>query len=127
MPPVTKIEVNNQLESFLNGVPGEIQLIVRPLLNPFIEAIEMVAGDPDDLTRAAEAWRDAASQVRDVAREQKSEVAKTREQWKGEASDAFGRKLDAVGKNLEDVAKNLSRTLRTCSSRRRRVVPKQRT
>lgn len=110
MPPAGKIEVNNQLESFLNGVPSEVQAIVRPLTSPFIEAIEMVAGDPDDLTRAAEVWRDAASQVRLVAEEQKSDVAKTREQWKGQASDAFGHKLDGVGKNLEDVAKNLDDT-----------------
>jgi WXG100 family type VII secretion target len=105
-----KIEVNNQLESFLNGVPGEIQSIVRPLADPFIEAIEMVSGDPDDLTRAAEVWRSAAGQVRDVADQQKADVARTREHWKGEASDAFGKKLDEVGQTLEGVSKNLEET-----------------
>jgi WXG100 family type VII secretion target len=105
-----RIEVNNKLENCLNGLPGEIQSIVRPLADPFLEAIEMVSGDPDDLTRAAEVWRGAAGQVRTIADQQKADVAKAREQWQGSASDAFGKMLGETGTTLGDIAKNLDET-----------------
>jgi len=103
-------EVNTKLENMLNGLPHEVQSIVRPLTSPFLEAVEMVSGDPDDLCRAAEVWQSAASQVRDLRSQHISDVRNVRERWKGESSDAFCGRAQQVGDSLEGVAENLDGT-----------------
>jgi WXG100 family type VII secretion target len=110
MSPSDTVEVNNKIEVFLNGCPGPIQGIIRPLLNPLLEAIDWVAGDPDDLIRAADVWEKAAGEVRSVLGDQTSNRQTLTGLWQGPASTQFGTKMDEIEKAIEAIAQNVQDT-----------------
>lgn len=110
MSPSTTVEVNNKIETFLNGCPGPIQGIIRPLLTPFLEAIDWVAGDPDDLIRAADAWEKAATDIRAIVSDEASARAQVTGVWQGPAADRFNQRLTEVEEQVEQLAQNVQDT-----------------
>jgi uncharacterized protein YukE len=110
MSPSTTVEVNNKIETFLNGCPGPIQGIIRPLLTPFLEAIDWVAGDPDDLIRAADAWEKAATDIRAIVSDEASARQTVTGVWQGPAADKFNGRLTEIEEQVEQLAQNVQDT-----------------
>ncbi len=110
MTPSTTVEVDNKIETFLNGCPGPIQGIIRPLVNPLLECIDWVAGDPDDLIRAADVWDRAAAEVRAIADEQGTSRATVNGVWQGPANEKFNGRLTEVEEAIRKIAQNVQDT-----------------
>ncbi|GAA1313282.1 WXG100 family type VII secretion target [Saccharothrix xinjiangensis] len=110
MSPSTTVEVNNKIETFLNGCPGPVQGVIRPLLTPFLEAIDWVAGDPDDLIRAADAWEKAATDIRAIVSDEASARQAVTGVWQGPAADSFNSKLSEIEEQVDQLAQNVQDT-----------------
>lgn len=110
MSPSTTVEVNNKIETFLNGCPGPVQGIIRPLLTPFLEAIDWVAGDPDDLIRAADAWDKAATDIRAIVSDEAGARQAVSGVWRGPAADSFNGRLAEVEDQVTQLAQNVQDT-----------------
>jgi WXG100 family type VII secretion target len=110
MSPSETVEVNNKIETFLNGCPGPVQAIIRPLLSPLLEAIDWVAGDPNDLIRAADVWDKASNEIRDIATDQTSSRQTVMGLWQGPASEGFDKRMTEIEKAFGQIAQNVQDT-----------------
>lgn len=104
MPTETVTRAQNHFEQYVGSIPEPIGSFLLALLSPFEEALEFVAGDPDDLVRAAEVWSNAAEQVRAVAEEQQYGRSVLGETWTGDGNAAFDSQLRQFEQAVEQLA-----------------------
>ena len=102
------------IEDLLDWIPSEGRGFVRGLLNPVVQLLYEVSGDPDDLMRGAQVWNDQVAQVQQVGTEVAEDVQLVVANWEGEASDAFQAAMaeivEAIG-NLAEAVRGTSELL----------------
>ena len=102
------------IEDLINWIPSEGRGFVRGLLNPVVQLLYEVSGDPDDLMRGAQVWNDQVAQVQEIGTEINEDVQLVVANWEGEASDAFQTAMaeivEAIG-NLAEAVKGTSEML----------------
>lgn len=94
-------------EQIVAGTPDPFKPLSQAVLWPLEQLLELVAGEPDDLMRAAELCRTTAEAVRDIAGEQIGDRSRLRSAWSGEAAESFHASMEAVEAAIEELARAL--------------------
>lgn len=95
-------------EQFVAAVPDPLKGFARAVLTPFEELLELVAGDPDNLTRAAEVFQRASVTVAGIAEQQRQDRARLQPPvWQGATADAFQQTMADVERAIEELAEGL--------------------
>ncbi|HET6504863.1 MAG TPA: RHS repeat-associated core domain-containing protein [Amycolatopsis sp.] len=70
-------------------------------VGPLKEALDKLAGDPDQITANSETWKNIAKELGDVATDLGNEVQTDVQSWTGPAADAYRQRADEVTKMLQ--------------------------
>ncbi|MET7875830.1 WXG100 family type VII secretion target [Micromonospora profundi] len=97
-------------EQIVSGTPDPFKPLSNAVLWPFEQLLELVAGEPDDLMRAAERCLTVGAAVREIADEQVQQRARLRGSWKGDAAESFNASMESVEEAIEDLARGLDGT-----------------
>ncbi|WP_236796622.1 RHS repeat-associated core domain-containing protein [Amycolatopsis sp. GM8] len=76
-------------------------------VGPLKEALDALAGDPDQITAHSETWKNIAKEVGDVSTDLANQVKADVQSWTGPGADAYR-------KQAEEVAKTLAGTAQAC-------------
>jgi WXG100 family type VII secretion target len=98
------------IEDLLDWIPSEGRGFVRGLLNPVVQLLYEVSGDPDDLMRGAQVWADQVGQVREVGSEISQDVSQVVATWEGQASEAFQAAMTEIVEAIENLAEAVKGT-----------------
>ncbi|MFC8300344.1 WXG100 family type VII secretion target [Micromonospora orduensis] len=97
-------------EQIVSGTPDPFKPLSNAVLWPFEQLLELVAGEPDDLMRAAQLCLDTGAAVREIAGEQIQDRARLRGYWSGDAAESFHASMASVEEAIEELAKGLDGT-----------------
>ncbi len=98
-----------RIEQWL-GPAGAAYSIVKPIVEFLSDPLDSVTGDPDGLKEKAQAWRDAATQVGNLADDELSARTDLLSYWGGEAADSFNAELTQLNQSLRDIAEHFTGT-----------------
>ncbi|MEW2441442.1 WXG100 family type VII secretion target [Micromonospora marina] len=97
-------------EQIVSGTPDPFKPLSNAVLWPFEQLLELVAGEPDDLMRAAQLAMTAGEAVRRIAGDQVADRARLRGAWDGDAADKFHASMQSIEDAMDDLAKGLDGT-----------------
>jgi WXG100 family type VII secretion target len=97
-------------EQVVSGTPDPFKPLSEAVLWPFEQLLELVAGEPDDLMKAADVCRTMTEAVRAVAAEQTGDRGRLRGAWEGDAAESFHASLESLEEAVEELAKGLDGT-----------------
>ena len=97
-------------EQIVSGTPDPFKPLSNAVLWPFEQLLELVAGEPDDLMRAAQLALTTGDAVRRIAGDQVADRARLRGAWDGDAADKFHASMESVEEAIEELAKGLDGT-----------------
>ncbi|MER5608646.1 WXG100 family type VII secretion target [Micromonospora tulbaghiae] len=97
-------------EQIVSGTPDPFKPLSNAVLWPFEQLLELVAGEPDDLMRAAQLAMTTGEAVRQIAGDQIADRARLRGAWDGDAADKFHASMQSIEDAMEDLAKGLDGT-----------------
>ncbi|NES13338.1 MULTISPECIES: WXG100 family type VII secretion target [Micromonospora] len=97
-------------EQIVSGTPDPFKPLSQAVLWPFNELLELVAGEPDDLMRAAQLALSTGEAVRQLAGDQIADRARLRGAWDGDAAEKFHASMESVEEAIEELAKGLDGT-----------------
>ncbi|MFG1867568.1 WXG100 family type VII secretion target [Micromonospora arborensis] len=97
-------------EQIVSGTPDPFKPLSNAVLWPFEQLLELVAGEPDDLMRAAQLCLTTGEAVREIAGEQVADRARLRGAWTGDAAESFHASMQSVEEAIEELAKGLDGT-----------------
>ena len=73
-------------------------------VGPLKEALDKLAGDPDQVHAYSETWKNISKEVSSVAQDLAAQVKKDIESWEGGSADAYRKQAEEVAKTLEGAA-----------------------
>ncbi|MFB9932266.1 RHS repeat-associated core domain-containing protein [Amycolatopsis halotolerans] len=73
-------------------------------VGPLKEALDKLAGDPDQVHAYSETWKNVAKEVSSVSQDLAAQVKKDIESWEGGSADAYRKQAEEVAKTLEGAA-----------------------
>lgn len=73
-------------------------------VGPLKEALDKLAGDPDQVHAYSETWKNVSKEVSSVAQDLAAQVKKDIESWEGGSADAYRKQAEEVAKTLEGAA-----------------------
>jgi len=97
-------------EQIVSGTPEPFKPLSNAVLWPFEQLLELVAGEPDDLMRAAQLCLDTGAAVREIAGDQIADRARLRGAWTGDAAESFHASMESVEAAIEELAQGLDGT-----------------
>ncbi|MFJ8579117.1 WXG100 family type VII secretion target [Micromonospora sp. NPDC093277] len=97
-------------EQIVSGTPDPFKPLSNAVLWPFEQLLELVAGEPDDLMRAAQLALTTGEAVRQIAGDQIADRARLRGAWDGDAAEKFHASMESVEEAIEELAKGLDGT-----------------
>ncbi|MER7455568.1 WXG100 family type VII secretion target [Micromonospora sp. NPDC126480] len=97
-------------EQIVSGTPDPFKPLSNAVLWPFEQLLELVAGEPDDLLRAAQLCLTTGEAVREIAGEQIADRARLRGAWSGDAAESFHASMQSVEEAIEELARGLEGT-----------------
>lgn len=97
-------------EQIVAATPDPFQGLARELLYWVAQPLEWVAGEPDELMRAAQVCQSTCTVVRAMRAEQVGDRSRLRAEWRGDASDAFQSSMELLEEAMEDLAQGLDST-----------------
>ncbi|MFD2763775.1 WXG100 family type VII secretion target [Micromonospora eburnea] len=97
-------------EQIVSGTPDPFKPLSQAVLWPFEQLLELVAGEPDDLMRAAQLALTTGEAVRQIAGDQIADRARLRGAWDGDAAEKFHASMESVEEAIEELAKGLDGT-----------------
>ncbi len=97
-------------EQIVSGTPDPFKPLSQAVLWPFGQLLELVAGEPDDLMRAAQLALTTGEAVRQIAGSQIADRARLRGAWDGDAADKFHASMESVEEAIEALAEGLNGT-----------------
>ncbi len=103
-------QYSNELEQTFNSLPGWVQSPLRPIYDKMDEGLKWVAGNPDDLLKAGQAYVALGTQVQKLAQQQQTDRGKLSGRWTGDAYEAFSRKMQEVEQNLGKLGEATGKT-----------------
>ncbi|MEU7754338.1 WXG100 family type VII secretion target [Micromonospora sp. NPDC049101] len=87
-----------------------LDALLYPFVWPLLQLLELCVGDPDQLDAHAGAWRNAATQLRQVAEQERQGLDALRPEWTGQAAEAYAKRIDALVQGLDAAAGEMART-----------------
>ncbi|MFR9776064.1 WXG100 family type VII secretion target [Micromonospora sp. MS34] len=97
-------------EQIVTGTPDPFKPLSQAVLWPFEQLLELVAGEPDDLMRAAQLALSTGEAVRQIAGDQIADRARLRGAWDGDAAEKFHASMESVEEAIEELAGGLDGT-----------------
>lgn len=97
-------------EQIVSGTPDPFKPLSNAVLWPFEQLLELVAGEPDDLMRAAQLCLTTGEAVRQIAGDQIADRARLRGAWSGDAAESFHASMESVEQAIEELAAGLDGT-----------------
>ncbi|MEV5690621.1 WXG100 family type VII secretion target [Micromonospora globbae] len=97
-------------EQIVSGTPDPFKPLSEAVLWPFEQLLELVAGEPDDLMKAAQLALTTGEAVRQIAGDQIADRARLRGAWTGDAAEKFHESMESVEEAIEELAKGLDGT-----------------
>ena len=97
-------------EQIVSGTPDPFKPLSNAVLWPFEQLLELVAGEPDDLMRAAQLAMTTGEAVRQIAGDQIADRARLRGAWDGDAAEKFHASMQSIEEAMDDLAKGLDGT-----------------
>lgn len=97
-------------EQIVSGTPDPFKPLSNAVLWPFEQLLELVAGEPDDLVRAAQLAMTTGEAVRQIAGDQIADRARLRGAWDGDAAEKFHASMQSIEEAMDDLAKGLDGT-----------------
>ena len=97
-------------EQIVSGTPDPFKPLSNAVLWPFEQLLELVAGEPDDLMRAAQLCLTTGEAVREIAGQQVADRARLRGAWSGDAAESFHASMESVEEAIEELARGLEGT-----------------
>ncbi|GIJ49466.1 hypothetical protein Val02_63520 [Virgisporangium aliadipatigenens] len=101
-------------EQLVGWAPEPFKALTRVVLLPFEWALELVAGDPDELMEGARQAAHMGDKVRFAAAQHRINCERLRPHWRGPAGDAFQEAMgefsgavDELGEGFDELAKIL--------------------
>ncbi|WP_229398773.1 WXG100 family type VII secretion target [Micromonospora okii] len=94
-------------EQIVSGTPDPFKPLSNAVLWPFEQLLELVAGEPDDLMRAAQLCLSTGAAVREIAGDQVADRARLRGAWSGDAAESFHASMESVEEAIEELARGL--------------------
>jgi WXG100 family type VII secretion target len=87
-----------------------LDFLLYPFVWPLLELLELVTGDPDQLDRHGDSWRQAAEALRTVATAERQDVDRLAGSWQGEAADAYQARIGDLIQGLRQAGDEMART-----------------
>ena len=97
-------------EQIVSGTPDPFKPLSNAVLWPFEQLLELVAGEPDDLMRAAQLAMTTGEAVRQIAGDQIADRARLRGAWDGDAAEKFHASMQSIEEAMDDLAAGLDGT-----------------
>ncbi|MFI0791688.1 WXG100 family type VII secretion target [Micromonospora rubida] len=97
-------------EQIVSGTPDPFKPLSNAVLWPLEQLLELVAGEPDDLMRAAQLCLSTGEAVRQIAGDQVADRARLRGAWSGDAAESFHATMESVEEAIEELARGLDGT-----------------
>lgn len=101
-------------EQLVGWCPEPFKGLTQAVLWPFEQLLELVAGEPDDLMKAAQQAARTGARVHETATDYRTDLARLRPHWRGPAGDEFQESMrefsvgvDELGDGFEELAKIL--------------------
>lgn len=91
--------------SLLASLPGPVQDIIRPLVEPLLERWDALVGDDDAVHESAARWRGLAAHLDDLARQQVRTVEDSEVAWLGLAQRSFADAASEVAVELDELSR----------------------
>lgn len=91
--------------ALLGGLPGPVQDIIRPLVEPLLERWDALVGDDEAVHQAAARWRGLAAHLEDLGRHQGRTVEDSDVAWLGLAQRSFAEAAAEVAVELDELAR----------------------
>jgi WXG100 family type VII secretion target len=92
-----------RIENWL-GPAGAAYHIIKPIVDFLAHPLDSVTGDPDGLNDKAQAWRNAATKMNQLADDELTARTDLLSYWGGQAADAFNTEMTEVNQSLRDIA-----------------------
>lgn len=77
--------------------------VIRPIVEFLAHPLDAVTGDPDELAAKARAWREAATQMDQLAKDELAARADLLAHWEGEAAESFNAEMAQVNQSLLEI------------------------
>ncbi|KUL40628.1 WXG100 family type VII secretion target [Actinoplanes awajinensis] len=106
----TRDAVSNVTTPMSQGVNTVLDAVLYPFVAPLLELLELVAGDPDQLEQHAATWTTAAQSVKEMAGQQRTDLASLRAEWTGSAADAYAARINQLVEGLDAAALDMLNT-----------------
>jgi hypothetical protein len=100
----------NELENWFSSFPSIIQDPIRPIFNAMNEGLKWVAGNPQELVHAGEAYAQLGENVHLLVRQQFADRSALAGHWSGVAYDAFTAKMQDIELKLDLLAESTKKT-----------------
>ncbi|MEV4499598.1 WXG100 family type VII secretion target [Micromonospora arborensis] len=97
-------------EQIVSGTPDPFKPLSNAVLWPFEQLLELVAGEPDDLMKAAQLCLTTGEAVREIAGDQIADRARLRGAWTGDAAESFHASMESIEEAIEELARGLDGT-----------------
>lgn len=107
---MTAAAYQNELESAFGQLPGWLQSPLRPIFEKFDEALQWVAGHPDDLLRAGQVYVQMGQHIQQLTEQQRQDRAKLAGAWEGDSYEAFTGKMQEIEQQLTTLSQATSKT-----------------
>jgi WXG100 family type VII secretion target len=99
-------DVGGFLGDIMHGINGFIDKLIQPL----IDLLEKVTGNPSQLREKAQLWQNAAKQLETVAQTLASGLSELSGQWEGDAAQAFASEMSSTCRAIQQLADNFDQT-----------------
>ncbi|MGC4895563.1 WXG100 family type VII secretion target [Micromonospora sp. DT31] len=97
-------------EQIVSGTPDPFKPLSNAVLWPFEQLLELVAGEPDDLMKAAQLALTTGEAVRRIAGDQVADRARLRGAWDGDAAEKFHATMASIEAAMDELAEGLDGT-----------------
>ncbi|UUZ61168.1 WXG100 family type VII secretion target [Nocardioides sp. B-3] len=91
--------------ALLGSLPGPVQEIIRPLVEPLLARWDALVGDDDAVHESAARWRGLADHLHELGRQQVRTVEDSDAAWLGLAQRSFADAAADVAVELEELAR----------------------
>lgn len=91
--------------TLLGSLPGPVQEIIRPLVDPLLERWDSLVGDDEAVHESADRWRGLAAHLEELGHHQTRTVEDTELAWLGLAQRSFASAATEVAVELDELSR----------------------
>lgn len=91
--------------ALLGSLPGPVQEIIRPLVQPLLDRWDSLVGDDEAVHESAARWRSLATHLEALGRQQARTVQESEVAWLGLAQRSFAEAATEVAVELDELSR----------------------